>query len=165
MKALRTLTSAAVLAASMAAFPASATAQVEYTYNVAGTEVYATSTKGRFVGTAIGSATGTWYAEVVHDPLGPGLEPEPIHSGSFGMVLIKAEPAHTVSGKFSGGSITLDHSGANCTNQVYTVNGDLTGVSVTGEGSVSVTLTHHRKKVLGKCWLYAATVGGTVELS
>jgi hypothetical protein len=38
-------------------------------------------------------------------------------------------------------------------------------VSVTGTGHVVATLTHHRRSVLGRCWLYAATVGGTVTLA
>ena len=73
MRALRTLTSAAVLAISMTASPASATAHATttYTYHVWGTEVSATSTRGRFVGTASGSATGTWYAQVNHAQLHP----------------------------------------------------------------------------------------------
>jgi hypothetical protein len=44
------------------------------------------------------------------------------------------------------------------------VNGDLKNVSVTGTGHFSATLTHHRRSVLGRCWLYAATVSGTVTL-
>jgi hypothetical protein len=38
-------------------------------------------------------------------------------------------------------------------------------VSVTGTGHFAATLTHHRRSVLGRCWLYAATVGGTVTLA
>jgi hypothetical protein len=44
------------------------------------------------------------------------------------------------------------------------VDGYLRNVSVTGTGHVVATLTHHRKSVLGRCWLYAATVGGAVTL-
>jgi len=70
-----------------------------------------------------------------------------------------------VSGQFSGGTITTISSGTNCKNQVYVVNGDLKNVSVTGTGHFAATLTHHRRSVLGRCWLYAATVGGTVTLA
>jgi hypothetical protein len=144
--------------------PATAVAATTtYRFTISGTEVSATSTTGRFVGAASGSALGTWYAEVNHDPL--GASPAAIRpGGSFGMALDQAEPAYVVSGQFSGGTITVDNPGRNCTNQVYTVNGDLRNVSVTGTGHVAATLTHHRRSVLGRCLLYAATVSGTVTL-
>jgi hypothetical protein len=140
-----------------------AAAAKTYTFDVSGTEVAATLTTGRFVGTASGSALGTWYAEVVHDPLGSSASIRP--GGSFGMVLHQAAPAYLVSGQFSGGTITVNNPGAGCTDQVYTVNGSLQNVSVAGTGHVLATLTHHRRSVLGRCWLYAATIAGTVTLS
>jgi hypothetical protein len=145
--------------------PATAKAGTKtYRFTVSGTEVAATSTTGRFVGAASGSALGAWYAEVVHDPLGgPANTQVNIRSGgSFGMALAQAEPAYVVSGRFSGGTITVINPGAHCTDQVYTVNGSLRDVSVAGAGQFVATLTHHRRSVLGRCWLYAATVGGTV---
>jgi flagellar hook protein FlgE len=169
MKALHRRMAATVLVASLVVLvpvlvPATAAAETKtYTFNISGTEVAATSTTGRFVGTASGSAFGTWYAEVIHDPLGGRANIRP--GGSFGMALHQAEPAYVVSGQFSGGTITVNNSGANCTNQVYTVDGYLRNVSVTRTGHVVATLTHHRKSVLGRCWLYAATVGGTVTLA
>jgi hypothetical protein len=164
MKALHTRIAAAVLVASLVVFvPATAVAETKtYTFNISGTEVWATSTTGRFVGTASGSALGTWYAEVNHDPLGASATIRP--GGSFGMALDQRAPAYLVSGQFSSGTITVNNPGLNCTNQVYTVDGYLKNVSVTGTGHVVATLTHHRKSVLGRCWLYAATVGGTVTL-
>jgi hypothetical protein len=156
---------AAVLVASLLVLlPATAVAGTRtYRFTISGTEVSATSTTGRFVGAASGSALGTWYAEVVHDPLGASATIRP--GGSFGMALHQAAPAYLVSGQFSGGTITVNNPGAHCTNQVYTVNGYLRNVSVAGTGHVLATLTHHRRSVLGRCWLYAATVGGTVTLS
>jgi hypothetical protein len=59
---------------------------------------------------------------------------------------------------------TVKDPGAHCTNQVYTVDGSLRNVPVTGTGHFVATLTHHRRSVLGRCLLYAATVGGTVTL-
>jgi hypothetical protein len=170
MKALhRWLAAAAVLLVSLVVLvPATAVAATKtYRFSISGTEVSATSTTGRFVGTASGSALGTWYAEVLHDPLGGGVGAQvAIRSGgSFGMALAQSEPAHVVSGRFSGGTITVKDSGARCTNQVYAVDGDLKNVSVTGTGHFAATLTHHRRSVLGRCWLYAATVGGTVTLA
>jgi hypothetical protein len=156
---------AAVLVASLLVLvPATAVAGARtYRFTISGTEVSATSTTGRFVGAASGSALGTWYAEVVHDPLGASANIRP--GGSFGMALHQAAPAYLVSGQFSGGTITVNNPGAHCTNQVYTVNGYLRNVPVAGTGHVLATLTHHRRSVLGRCWLYAATVGGTVTLS
>jgi len=170
MKALhRRLAAAAVLLVSLVVLvPATAVAATKtYRFSISGTEVSATSTTGRFVGAASGSALGTWYAEVLHDPLGGGVGAHvSIRSGgSFGMALAQAEPAYVVSGQFSGGTITVKDSGARCTNQVYAVDGDLKNVSVTGTGHFAATLTHHRRSVLGRCWLYAATVGGTVTLA
>jgi hypothetical protein len=158
----------AVLVASLVVLvPATAGAATKtYRFSISGTEVSATSTTGRFVGTASGSALGTWYAEVVHVPLGggDGAQVAIQSGGSFGMALAQAGPAYVVSGQFSGGTITTINSGTHCKNQVYTVNGDLRNVSVTGTGHFSATLTHHRRSVLGRCWLYAATVSGAVTL-
>jgi hypothetical protein len=168
MKAPHTRIAAAVLVASLVVLvPARAVAETKtYRFNISGTEVSATSTTGRFVGTASGSALGTWYAEVNHAPLGgPANTSVDIRSGgSFGMALHQAEPAYVVSGQFSGGTIKVLDSGARCTNQVYEVKGVLRNVTGTGTGHFDAKLTHHRKSVLGRCWLYAATVGGTVTL-
>ena len=168
MNALHRRIAAAVLVASLVVLvPVTAGAATQTSrFSISGTEVSATSTTGRFVGAASGSALGTWYAEVVHVPLGGGVGARvAIQSGgSFGMALAQAEPAYVVSGQFSGGTIRVDNPGYHCTNQVYTVNGDLKNVSVTGTGHFAATLTHHRRSVLGRCWLYAATVTGTVRL-
>ena len=170
MKALHRRIAAAVLVASLVVVvvPATAGAATKtYRFSISGTEVSATSTTGRFVGTASGSALGTWYAEVVHQPLGGGVGARVAigSGGSFGMALAQAAPAHVVSGQFSGGTITVINAGARCTDQVYAVDGDLRNVSVTGTGHFAAMLTHHRRSVLGRCWLYAATVGGTVTLA
>ena len=169
MKALHTriVAVAVLLVCLVVLVPATAVAETKtYRFSISGTEVSATSTTGRFVGTASGSALGTWYAEVVHVPLGGGVGARvAIQSGgSFGMALAQAEPAYVVSGQFSGGTITTISSGRDCKNQVYAVDGDLKNVSVTGTGHFAATLTHHRRSVLGRCWLYAATVSGTVTL-
>ena len=55
------------------------------------------------------------------------------------MALHQAAPAYLVSGQFSGGTITVNNPGAHCTDQVYTVDGDLRNVSVTGTGHVLAT--------------------------
>jgi hypothetical protein len=169
MKALHTrIVAVAVLLASLVVLvPATAVAETKtYRFSISGTEVSATSTTGRFVGAASGSALGTWYAEVNHVPLGGGVGASVAINpgGSFGMALDQADPAYVVSGQFSGGSITVMNAGDRCSNQVYRVDGALRNVSVTGAGHFAAMLTHHRRSVLGRCWLYAATVNGTVTL-
>ncbi|HET7519650.1 MAG TPA: hypothetical protein VFN05_18550, partial [Actinomycetes bacterium] len=133
MNALHRRIAAAVLVASLLALvPATAEAATKTSrFSISGTEVSATSTTGRFVGTASGSALGTWYAEVVHAPLsgGVGTSVAIQSGGSFGMALAHAEPAYVVSGQFSGGTITTINSSTSCTNQVYAVEGDLKNVS------------------------------------
>jgi len=168
MNALHRRIAVAVLVASLLVLvPATAGAATQTArFSISGTEVSATSTTGRFVGTASGSTLGTWYASVVHVPLsgGVGAQVAIQSGGSFGMALAQAEPAYVVSGQFSRGTITTISSGTNCKNQVYEVDGDLRNVSVTGTGHFAAKLTHHRRSVLGRCWLYAATVSGTVTL-
>ena len=84
-----TRTAAAFLVASLLVLvlvPATTAAATKtYRFTISGTEVSATSTMGRFVGAASGSALGTWYAEVLHDPLGTSANIRP--GGSFGMAL------------------------------------------------------------------------------
>jgi hypothetical protein len=169
MKALHTriVTVAILLASLLVLVPATAVAATNtYRFSISGTEVSATSTTGRFVGAASGSALGTWYAEVNHVPLsgGVGARVAINPGGSFGMALDQADPAYVVSGQFSRGFITVMNAGDRCSNQIYVVDGDLRNVSVTGVGHFAATLTHHRRSVLGRCWLYAATVSGTVTL-
>jgi hypothetical protein len=161
----RTTTAATVLAASLAILPVPATAETtptSYTYRVSGAEVYATTTIGRFVGTASGNnATGTWYAEVHHQSL-VDWDPAAIRGGSLRMALSKPAPAYTIEATFSGGSIDKTTPGTDCTNQIYTVHGTLRNVTVTGQGSFDVTLTHYRKRILNRCTTYSATVTGSV---
>jgi hypothetical protein len=118
MNALHRRIAAAVLVASLLVLvPATAGAATQtYRFSISGTEVAATSTTGRFVGAASGSALGTWYAEVVHVPLsgGVGTSVAIQSGGSFGMALAQAEPAYVVSGQFSGGTITTINSGTHC---------------------------------------------------
>ena len=122
MKALHRRIAAAVLVASLLVLlvPVTAGAATKTSrFSISGTEVSATSTTGRFVGAASGSALGTWYAEVVHVPLsgGDGTSVAIQSGGSFGMALAQAEPAYVVSGQFSGGTIRVDDPGYHCTNQ------------------------------------------------
>jgi hypothetical protein len=70
-----------------------------------------------------------------------------------------------VSGQFSGGTIAVCNPGDHCTNQVYTVDGSLRNVPVTG----TVHFTRHPdsppKVGPGPVLAVCATVGGTVTLA
>jgi hypothetical protein len=158
------IASAAAVSASLVTLPSPAAAAT-YHFTVTGAEVYPTSTSGRFVGTATGSATGTWYATVNHTPVSTGGGR--ITGGSFSLLLGKNAPAHVVKGHLASGTMTLDpaHTGANCTDQVYTVSARLAQVTDSETGRMKVTLTHHYLKTLGKCLPYAATVSGTLTLT
>jgi hypothetical protein len=76
-----------------------------------------------------------------------------------------------VSGTFvhHGGTITTIDPGTNCTNERYLVTGALENVTTSttagGSGSFSVTLTHYRTLLFGRCITYSASVVGTVNFA
>jgi len=144
---------------------APAAARTAITYRVAGAEIFATPTEGVFVGTASRSqgVAGTWYADVLHEPLDPHGA---IEGGSFGMLLGSAP--HVITGEFRSGQVRQLVAGRNCTDQRYSVTGRLrpvTAGSGTTAGAFSVLLTHYRTRVLGRCVTYGATVGGSVTIA
>lgn len=160
-------------AAAALALPAAAPAAPPSTsYAVVGYEYAFTQTVGRFAGSARGNAgdTGLWNATVVHDPLGP--PPVYINGGSFAMTTLgPGGSADFVTGDFAyhGGQITTLDSGANCTNQRYLVAGRLEHVATSdtsgGSGMFSVTLTHYRYLLFGRCLIYKARVVGGVSFA
>ena len=162
----------AIAAAAMLAIPLSAVAApASTTFAVTGVEYAFTPTVGFFAGSAAGDAgeRGAWNTNVEHDRLG---SPPPIYvtGGSFWMATRSSALSYDwVSGTFvnHGGTITTLDSGAGCTNQRYRVTGSLehvrTSSTTDGSGTFSVTLTHHRVPVLGRCITYTATVVGSVS--
>ncbi|CAN5260391.1 hypothetical protein BH18ACT12_BH18ACT12_15270 [soil metagenome] len=162
----------AIAAAAMLAVPLSAAAApASTTFTVTGFEYAFTPAVGFFAGSAIGNAgeRGAWNTHVEHDRL--GSEP-PIYvtGGSFRMATRGSAGAYDwVTGTFvyHGGTITTIDPGAGCTNQRYLVTGTLENVSTRttagGSGTFSVTLTHYRAPVLGRCITYSASVAGTVS--
>src|SRR5439155_12647740 len=58
-----------VLAACALGLPAGASAAQSFSDTITGHEYYATSTDGRFAGSAAGSLSGDWHADVQHTPL------------------------------------------------------------------------------------------------
>jgi hypothetical protein len=152
------------------ALPASAVAAPASTsFAVRGFEYAFTQTVGSFAGSAVGNAgdRGAWNARVEHDPL--GSEPTFITGGSFWMATRSPNGHYDwVTGDFvdEGGTIETLDPGANCTNELYLVTGTLGNVATRttsgGTGSFSVTLTHHRALIFGRCVIYSASVAGTV---
>jgi hypothetical protein len=154
----------AVLASVLAASPTAA-ATVSDSYSIHGYEYYATSTQGRFSGTATGSSgdTAAWNAVVNHTP----LTNEATITGGYAN-LYTSNLVH-VHGTFSGGSVKLASEEPGCGTQTYTVDGTLTKVTRSdshhkGNGTFTATLTHYRIWI-GSCVVYSASVSGVIKLS
>src|SRR3954451_25293404 len=160
-----------LLALTAAAAPAAALSPpVSTSFKIDGYEYAFTSTVGSFAGNGTGDAGGTayWNATVKHDRL--GSDPTYVNGGPFAMAIRGPGSAvDAVVGTFShhGGKITTLDGGPNCTNQKYLVADTLKSVSTpttsNGTGSFSATLTHYRRRLLGRCIAYKARVSGTVS--
>ena len=105
----------AVLMLAMA-FPAlTLAASVSQSYAITGYEYYATSTQGRFAGTAAGSSgdTAAWNAVVNHTPLTTAAA---ITGGTADLATSNLVTLH---GVFSGGTVILGHASIATTADVY----------------------------------------------
>lgn len=135
-------------------------------YSVAGAEIAATHTVGTFVGTATapGYTSGTFEAVVTHEPLPTQVGgTSAITGGSLWLrTWSPSAGAQTVTGTFTGGTITLENAGAGCINQTYAVAGD--AATTAGRASFDVILTHYRALLFGTCVSYAATVTGALTV-
>jgi hypothetical protein len=164
---MRPLRLALITALATASFSVAAAAAAAATYSdsLKGIEVAASSTQGTFIGTASGALPGQWAATVNHTPLSPNAT---ITGGSFSIATTLNGTPTLVTGRFSGGTVTLA-AGSGCTNQQFTINGTLINVgtwySGTGTGSFSGTLTHYRTSIFGSCVTYSASVTGSVTLT
>jgi hypothetical protein len=154
------------LAASVGVTSTASAATVSGTYAIRGYEYYATTTQGRFAGTATGDTgdSATWRAIVDHTPLTTTAE----ITGGYADLLTSRLVA--MRGTFSGGSVVLVSEEAGCGTQTYDVHGTFKKVSRSdsrrmGSGTFSATLTHYRVSVLGSCQTYAAEVRGTISLA
>jgi hypothetical protein len=147
---------------------------------ISGFEFYATSTQGRFAGSAAGQGadglTGAWSIVVDHTSLvcsQPNQTCGHVTGGSFSLVV--ANPTEVVSGRFNGratedqpDTIVLVDPGRYCTNQRFWIVDGLHDVGARehdGTGSFGAYLTHYRHSIFGQCITYSATVQGMVELS
>jgi hypothetical protein len=160
---------AAALAAALIV-PAASTAATSYADAVSGYEYYATSTDGKFTGTASGALPGSWNTDVQHTALCIGCSTTAaITGGSFQLATTLHSIPTLISGTFSGGTVQVTNPGTGCRNQTFAVNGILSNVgpwySRGGSGTFTVTLTHYRHSVFGYCVTYSASVTGTLTLN
>jgi hypothetical protein len=160
-----------VVALAVLALSAPAAVGAAQTYNdtISGHEYYATSTDGKFAGTASGPLPGYWNTDVRHTPLCLSCTPTATITGGSFELATSLGGLRLVTGQFTGGAVQVTNVGANCTNQTFTVNGVLGNVGPwyvgSGSGTFSATLTHYRHRVLGTCVIYAASVAGTLSLT
>jgi hypothetical protein len=150
--------------------PSVASAATTYGDTVSGYEYYATSTDGKFAGTASGTLPGDWNADVRHTALCSSCTPTAtITGGSFSLATVLNSIPTLVTGTFVGGTVQVTNSGPHCTNQTFDVNGILGSVGPwytgSGTGTFSATLTHYRYRVLGTCVTYAASIAGTLSVT
>jgi hypothetical protein len=130
---------------------AGASATSSYSDSFIGTEIApVSSVRGTFVGVARGELPAVWRAQIVHRPLSTGPTVA-VTGGTFSVV---GGLGTRVSGPVTGGSVTVTNRGSHCSNQTYRVSVTFSG------GSFDGMLTHHRRSVLGRCIVYAATITG-----
>jgi len=159
------------LAVLVLSVPATAgAAQQTYNDTISGHEYFATTTDGKFAGTASGALPGYWNTDVRHTPLCVSCTPTAtITGGSFELATTVNGSPTLVTGDFTGGGVQVTNVGADCTNQTFTVDGVLGSVGPwyrgNGSGSFFVTLTHYRRRFFGSCITYAASVAGTLSLT
>lgn len=150
--------------------PSRATASSTYSDTLSGYEYWASSTDGKFAGTASGALPGSWNADVQHTALCLSCTPTAaITGGSFSLSTVNHYVPTLVTGRFTGGTVQVINPGASCTNQTFAVNGILGSVgtwwSGSGSGTFTVTLTHYRHYVFGTCVTYGASVAGSLALA
>jgi hypothetical protein len=174
MPRTRRLLAALVVAVAALVVPLSAAAApASTTFAISGLEYGFTPTLGLFAGSATGASgdRAAWNAAVEHEELG-SAQPVHITGGSVWMGTRSAGGSFDfVAARFvdQGGTIETLDPGAGCTNQRYLVSGALENVTTTtssgGTGTFSVTLTHYRVSIFGRCIAYNASVVGNVGFS
>jgi hypothetical protein len=161
--AFRLLTAIAVTLASAVGWQSAALADPPpLVSSVHGIEVVAEHTKGTFSGYASGALDGGWLAVVDHSPLAAKAD---ITGGTLTLVTRTGGAVRTMTGQFTGGTITMTNSGANCTNQTFNVTGSLAHFDGNRSGLFTLTLTHWRRIILGACRSYFATTNGTLTVN
>jgi hypothetical protein len=183
MKALKlaaTLLSTLVLVV-VGATSAQASTTTPHGTFVSGVEFYATSTEGRFSGTATGrdpnGLWGAWGIVVNHTVLDSCWKQswtDPCAQVTGGTFSLQATTPALITGNFTHqgtgvDGIVLGNAGANCTTQLFRITDSLnsvgTGSQHSGTGTFVGYLWHLRHWVFGRCVTYSATVQGTVVLN
>ena len=136
------------------AFSSVAAAQ-EVTYGVSGFQTGVADNFSSFVG--LGSSddrdVAVWEAEIDR------IDLTVITGGVFHLNGVLRE----LFGVFTGGTITA-LPGGTCRMEKFAVSGDL-ALEDGGSGSFDVILTHYGTRIGGQCFLYFATVQGTVRFT
>jgi hypothetical protein len=142
-----------------------AAAATSSAYNVSGIELAATSTQGTFAGTAHGSEgdSAVWKAVVQHQALSSSCLATGCAISSGGSFSLLNNQLSTITGSFTGGSVTLVGQAPGCGRQEFDVVGNL--ATTAGAGVFDVTLTHYRVQLFGSCITYFATVSGSATFS
>jgi hypothetical protein len=185
--AMKTLKLAATLLSSLALAVVGTTSVSATSHEtvVSGFEMYATSTEGRFSGTATGQGQnglwGAWSIVVDHTTLDPCGQASTVPcawvtGGSFALA-VTSPTVEYVTGTFNpqdrlsvpgADGISVLQAGWNCTTQEFKITDGLshvgTGSQPSGSGRFVGYLWHHRHWVFGRCLTYAATVQGNVVL-
>ena len=126
-----------------------------YSAGIAGTEIPPiSSTLGTFAGVASGPLGAAWRVQISHDPLASGPTVA-VTGGRYSFVAVSG----LLSGRVTGGFVTVVDRGRGCGDQRYRVTLELE------HGRFEGTLVHHRRSLLRRCVLYAATVSGNVSLA
>ena len=163
---LRLVLAPIALAAAIAVPGTVLAATVSDTYTISGAEYYATSTQGRFGGTASGNTgdSATWQATVNHTAL---TDTAKITGGTARLATSRLV---VIRGEFTGGDVRLVSRQSGCGTETYAVEGSLKHVTrsdsnAVGSGKFTATLTHYRALLFGACRTYSATIQGTIALS
>jgi hypothetical protein len=169
-RSLRLAATVVVAVAALAIPTAASAAPASTSFTITGFEYAFTQTVGFFAGSGTGNAgdRAAWNTSVEHDPL--GSDPTFVNGGSFQMAT-QSPTARLdfVTGTFVNheGTITTKDPGDGCTNQRFLVTGTLADVATSttagGTGAFSVTLTHFRTSLFGRCVTYFASVAGKVS--
>lgn len=165
----RTLFAGALTAAGLAVLPpAAGAAPASTSFSVIGVETAFTSTSASFAGKARGDAgdRGAWTTSITRTPF-TATGQSTITSGTFAMKTVS--PTWTtdfVTGTVSGGSVQRVPGSPGCTNEIFGVTVQLTGVATRtttgGTGQFVGALTHYRAPIFGACRTYFASIAGEV---
>jgi hypothetical protein len=157
------------LLSSLVALPTAAAASTDETYSLSGYEVYFGTDHAVFVGTGAGDGglheLSGWYTSVYHS-----IVIDPTGDVTGGSAMLQRVDGVQISGDITGGGATQTGAGDNCTTQTYAITASLAATrtdepGATGSATLNATLTHYRSWFFGSCWVYSASVNGTITVT